>query len=225
LNYSIFKGVDGRELTENEINSLYNDATAQVLFEKYMFKTYEKKIKRGLSRSEIGCALSHIKVYKDIIENNYNRVLILEDDALINSGSIQYLKKIVTEIPNQADLVYWGYRWYDMESSKSRLFRQVVRTPLFKLFGNLFKIKNPNNDRFPRKYKKHIWHSGYHSGTHAYSINLETAKILLNANTPITMCADQLFQQLKEESKLNCFVTIPVVFKEDQSMVSTIVNN
>lgn len=38
-----------------------------------------------LTRGEIGCSLSHIKIYEDIIKNNLSYAMILEDDAVLSS--------------------------------------------------------------------------------------------------------------------------------------------
>jgi glycosyl transferase family 25 len=35
-----------------------------------------------MSPSQIGCALSHIKIYKKFIKTDYNFALVLEDDAI-----------------------------------------------------------------------------------------------------------------------------------------------
>jgi collagen beta-1,O-galactosyltransferase len=38
--------------------------------------------KRPLKLGEIGCFLSHYKVWNDVVENNYERVVVLEDDVV-----------------------------------------------------------------------------------------------------------------------------------------------
>jgi len=41
----------------------------------------------------LGCLQSHLKIYKDIVKNNYKNCLILEDDCLIQNNNIdEYIK-------------------------------------------------------------------------------------------------------------------------------------
>lgn len=55
----------------------------------------------------VACALSHLAVYKDAIENNYNKILILEDDVIPH---INYHQLITTlNIPDKYDLLYLGF--------------------------------------------------------------------------------------------------------------------
>ena len=65
----IIKGVDGKKINKSKYN---NDPK----------KTYEF-ISRPLSSTEIGCTLSHITVYKDIIKKNIDLAIVLEDDVII----------------------------------------------------------------------------------------------------------------------------------------------
>jgi hypothetical protein len=91
------------------------------------------------------------------------------------------------------------------------------------LLGNSTGYPNPRNERYPKFFNKHVFHAGFHCGAHAYSITLQTAQKLLNSNTPVTRCADQLFLEMYEQSELKCYVSVPIIFREDQSMPSSIV--
>ncbi len=68
LDIDIFDGVYGAELSEEYLKSNVLDYP----------NCY-------LTRGEIGCALSHIKIYEDIIKNNLPYAMILEDDAVLSS--------------------------------------------------------------------------------------------------------------------------------------------
>lgn len=70
--FEIFPAVNGRLLTQEQISQLYDR---------------EKALKKGyydLTLPEIGCALSHINIYKKIVSENIPYALILEDDAFLN---------------------------------------------------------------------------------------------------------------------------------------------
>ena len=64
-NFEIVEAVDGKSLTQEQLDTDYDDESA-------------KKLVRRLCLSEIGCALSHIDVYRRIIKEN-KRCLIMED--------------------------------------------------------------------------------------------------------------------------------------------------
>ena len=55
--------------------------------------------------SYLGCAISHLSIYQDAILNKYDRILILEDDNLIN----QNINSYNFTIPDWSDLFYLGY--------------------------------------------------------------------------------------------------------------------
>ncbi len=55
----------------------------------------------------LACAVSHLSIYQDAIQNNYNRILIIEDDVVINRNIHQIFESI--EIPEWEDVFYLGF--------------------------------------------------------------------------------------------------------------------
>jgi GR25 family glycosyltransferase involved in LPS biosynthesis len=55
----------------------------------------------------LACAISHLSIYKDAVSKNYSRILIIEDDVLINQNVHQIFDN--TEIPEWEDIFYMGY--------------------------------------------------------------------------------------------------------------------
>jgi glycosyl transferase family 25 len=224
LNFNVFKGVDGNLLSEVEIENNYDDSNARKLFTEYCKYSFDKDINRGFKLGEIGCALSHINVYRDIIKNKYEKTLILEDDAKLMFNLEKTVSNVISSIPQEWDLIYWGYRWYDSESRLSKLKRLIIYTPLIYLLNliGVKKYKN-NNQKYPKKFNKYFSKSGYHCGSHAYSITLKTADILLKQNFPVKYCADQLFSSLIRTNSIIAFVNVPMLIREDQNFESSIV--
>lgn len=58
-----------------------------------------------ISKSEWGCADSHIRVWRDMVENGYETALIFEDDVKLNPGFIEKLDEIMIELPDDWDFV------------------------------------------------------------------------------------------------------------------------
>ena len=223
LNFEIFKGVDGKLLSEKEKNKIYDHKNSIKMMGDFFQFQYHRKIFEGLKIGNIGCSQSHLNIYKDMIQNGYNKILILEDDARLIEKNIYLITKILEQMPADTDLFYWGYRWHDCESIISR-FRRKYISPLFILLSgrNLKKINDENKIKYPKKFKKNIWYSGFHAGTHAYAINIETAKKVSELNTPIKFAPDAALSYLVRNKKINAYVAVPFIFREDQTLVSSI---
>lgn len=55
----------------------------------------------------LACAISHLSIYKDAVTKNYSKILIIEDDVLINQNIHQIFEN--TNIPEWEDIFYLGY--------------------------------------------------------------------------------------------------------------------
>jgi GR25 family glycosyltransferase involved in LPS biosynthesis len=62
---------------------------------------------RFLNTGYLGSTISHLSIYRDALSNGYERILILEDDNLINKNIHQIFES--QEIPEWDDLFYLGY--------------------------------------------------------------------------------------------------------------------
>ena len=71
LEYEFLFGVDGRKLTQTEIDNFYDSKKA---------KTFQ----RELNHTEIGCSMSHKLVYEKMINENIDCAIILEDGILLH---------------------------------------------------------------------------------------------------------------------------------------------
>jgi glycosyl transferase family 25 len=78
VEYQIIKAVDGKNLTADDLAH-------------YSKKTALRDFGRELTTGELGCALSHIKMWQSIVERNLAEVLILEDDAHLGRGLFDVL--------------------------------------------------------------------------------------------------------------------------------------
>lgn len=97
LDYRIVPAVNGGLLSQDEIDEIYR-ANAVLL-------------RRGshLSPGEIGCALSHIRLYREIVDNNIKAMAILEDDARIDKMILLAIEQY-RHFPKDWDIVFLGYR-------------------------------------------------------------------------------------------------------------------
>ena len=74
LTYEMVPAVYGAGLSVEDRSKLYDDRKAKL------------HRSRSLTPAEIGCALSHLRVYRTMIEHGIDHALILEDDVTLPSG-------------------------------------------------------------------------------------------------------------------------------------------
>ena len=107
-----FDAIDGSKLFINK--NLYN------LFDNLILPTYnttfnsrfarwmKPNINLHLSKGEYGCSLSHISLWQKIAKENYDIVIIVEDDVKPLSG-ISNLTQKISQIPQGWDIIYISF--------------------------------------------------------------------------------------------------------------------
>ncbi|KAL3275915.1 hypothetical protein HHI36_020650 [Cryptolaemus montrouzieri] len=99
LDVTVVDAVDGRELNESTLKSI-----------SFMPDFVDPYHKRPMTLGEIGCFLSHYNVWKMVVENKYEKTLILEDDIRFEPYfrlKVQNLMDEINQRPNW-DLIYFG---------------------------------------------------------------------------------------------------------------------
>lgn len=103
LEYEIFQASDGHNLTEKELqvcdfsgNSKLNLAAKRSI-----------RMDNALSLPEAGCALSHLRVYQHILQQQLPCACVIEDDCLVKPPFKQALQAIAT-IPDDWELVHFA---------------------------------------------------------------------------------------------------------------------
>ena len=77
------------------------------------------------TRGGCGCYLSHVKVWKDIVENNYSHGLIFEDDVNVPANLKASIVSTMKSIPKNFDIVLFGFHCKDCQNMKD--YRKVNR--------------------------------------------------------------------------------------------------
>jgi glycosyl transferase family 25 len=80
LEFEFFAAVDGNQLGTEDL-SVYSESDAI------------KTVGRALTLGEIGCYLSHVGVWKEIVARNLPEALVLEDDAEIGLAALEILAR------------------------------------------------------------------------------------------------------------------------------------
>jgi glycosyl transferase family 25 len=114
-----------------------------------------------MSPSQIGCALSHIKIYKKFINTNSELAFILEDDAI-------FLEDFGNKIKNLIIKNFKYKKQIMLLSELKEFYPKAIDTT------DGYEIVNVTNAFF----------------THGYIINKEAAKAIISFNFPVKTVAD-----------------------------------
>jgi len=216
LQYSLFWGADGKEI---DVEKLATDKLYHPGISRLLYKRDGRRI-NSMSPSKIGCALSKNMVYKDILENNFKKALILEDDVLFDTEKYEILGNSLTELPGDWDVLFLGY-WSHVNPIP--LKEKAKMSVLIKLSRYLLKYNADDiRRRYPRTYSNHLDKSGRHYGTHAYAVTSKGARKILQYSDPVTLFGDNILGELCNYEWLNSFnLKIPLAF-QNRYLESTI---
>jgi GR25 family glycosyltransferase involved in LPS biosynthesis len=102
----------------------------------------------------MGNQLSHLAIMHDVITNGYTHVLVFQDDVILRKGITSYINRLLTELPDDAEMVNIGYHahaWFDSfspwdltsesDTDASFLCREKVNDSICRLYED----KNPNS--------------------------------------------------------------------------------
>jgi GR25 family glycosyltransferase involved in LPS biosynthesis len=167
-----FSALEGRllieeeRLDENDVCRLW-DATSDAKYNRHVQP--EMKI---LTPGEVGCALSHIQLWRQLAESNDETMLILEDDCTFahSKGRSRFARVVSTALEQLPD--DWALFYLGLSDRGERAYLDDVT--------NDNKTANDKMDPSVRLYRPYY---GYQ--THAYAIRKATAEILLRDHLPI----------------------------------------
>ncbi len=159
-----------------------------------------------------------------MIERGWQKVLVLEDDALPLLDNMSALPATLSELPAGWELVYLGYLKHEQVT-----FGLKAKQFFYKLISSLGLMTwtyTMVNNLLPKAYSRHLKKAGFHDCTHAYALTQAAAKKLLAKQTPVVYRADDLLSATILQGELRAFVTEPKFFDQEMfhntAMVSEI---
>ena len=69
---------------------------------------FSDKCGRKLSKAEISLAMKHYCVFNDVIKNNYQNVVVFEDDIILVDDFDKKLNKYINQLPDNYDILWIG---------------------------------------------------------------------------------------------------------------------
>jgi GR25 family glycosyltransferase involved in LPS biosynthesis len=101
--YNIFQAIDGSKLN---LDALYKSNIIDKEKSLHMMHRY-------LRRGEIGCYLSHVLIWKKLLDSDKKYFLILEDDAILVNNFKQNLTNLLDDVKDMAwDVLYLNENCY-----------------------------------------------------------------------------------------------------------------
>lgn len=101
--YNIFPAIIGKDL--NLVDYVTPNTYQQIIETE---KTLSRKHHYDLTRGAVGCYLSHIAIYKKIVNSGIPYGIVFEDDCIINSSFYEKLKDGLKKLPNDWDIFLLG---------------------------------------------------------------------------------------------------------------------
>jgi glycosyl transferase family 25 len=205
LQYTFYYGADKNKFTIDEVlekGIFSEDLTRQ-------HHRFGKTMKHG----EIACSWSHKMMYEEILAENYNRVLILEDDAVPDEKMVMEIPEILKQIPENCELLMWGWDKNGTNNMATRFKKTIyhVQHSIGKLKWNHQMIRN----LFAKPFSTYLKKAGFHDYTYAYAISRSGAEKLIEMQTPIQYIADNLLAHASTKEVVTAFIVWPPVFLHD----------
>jgi GR25 family glycosyltransferase involved in LPS biosynthesis len=69
-------------------------------------------IKWPCAKKIMGNQLSHFSIYKNMLDNNYKNVLILQDDVVFRENFVSHLNNLILELPSDCEIANIGMHEY-----------------------------------------------------------------------------------------------------------------
>lgn len=161
-------------------------------------------------KSSIGCAMSHLHVWKTFLNTNKKYAIVFEDDIILDSSTpplLSTIHKYVSNTPTNFDLLYLGC--FGSENTPNFF------TIIMKLLGVSSQYEYVNT---------YIKKPEIALAAHAYIISRRGAKKLIkHLNNSIHNHIDFCIQTLYSKGILNNYVTIPRLIY--QSSTDTTMSN
>ena len=214
LQYELFYGRDKLEFSVDDLQKkgIYSESLSR------KNHRYGKPMPAGM----IGCSWSHAELYRHIIEQGYQRVLILEDDVVIDQEQTGIWPQVVNELPANWELLYLGFAQNEKASPLAFLKKAVYH--LQRLVGGLNYSHKTIHNLYPKKHGRFVYKAGYHDCTHAYGITRSGAEKLLSLQTPIAFFPDNLLAHAATNEIVAAYVIQPKLINQQYQVGATSVS-
>lgn len=132
---------------------------------------------------ELGHLASFLKIFQDALKKNYQKILVLEDDAVFVNDFRDKFFKSYNELPNDWSLLYLGHHPSHLNWTCGKKIKHISK--------NVCKIPGVEDKGGKKSYRK-----GGIAGTHAMVLKRRAIKEWLVKAYPFKIPSDHLMGQL-----------------------------
>ncbi|MEZ5345873.1 MAG: glycosyltransferase family 25 protein [Pyrinomonadaceae bacterium] len=167
---------------------------------------------RKMTLGAVCCSLGHRYIYEHFLESDHERIIVFEDDVLVNSETESILDAALDEIPEDAELIYWG--WLGV-GSRPRI--ATLKLPLYHLQHSLGLLSYNHtmiDNLYPRPFNEHFSIAGKHFCIHAYTLTRSGAEKLVRWQTPVILNADNAIMYAILNGDLKAYISHTQFFSQ-----------
>lgn len=139
-----FPAIKGKDISIDELNKIIEPSAMKSILDNYRTDHHE------LSYGAVGCYLSHINIWKKLVNNDLDYIIIFEDDANPKFNFTE-LQQIIKNVPNDWDIIFFGGIYNDYNIIKDNIVKLkrfyethayiINKKGALKLLTNAFPIK------------------------------------------------------------------------------------
>jgi GR25 family glycosyltransferase involved in LPS biosynthesis len=162
-------------------------------------------------KSTIGSYYGHYKIWKTMVDENIETALIVEDDIRLDKDFVEKFKKYWEKVPSNWNMVLLGCT--TMCKKKQDIYDILYKSVIYQF------SKNETVNEYINKIVSF-------TGLHAYIINLEMAKRLLEASKAIDNIIEiQISLYLNENPDLNVYAFEDYIAIQDLLLYESVNNS
>jgi glycosyl transferase, family 25 len=125
-----FLGVDGKTI------DIQADSRISTMTKRNILMKTRRAHEQLDSVGGVGCALSHIALWKWLAESNEEILLVMEDDALVPPDFVQRANQLIQESPTLKDPKKWdlwviGAKWEQIDTIPGEYKTGLIKAPAF----------------------------------------------------------------------------------------------
>lgn len=215
IGFKLFEAVDASKLTAPQLANYHLSAAEYFA---HNGKPAVMQPRGALLRGEIGCALSHIRIYEEIVKQEYPWTLILEDDVELLEDDMETLFASINLLESKWHILFLDYLYFGTPSLLDRQgepwgLKSYIRKK--QVHGYSRSEESLNENYFLTSSWTHRYHAPLKlwgrevivndymlaqpvykiMGSHAYAISYAGAVSLLSEAFPVRLPADVLMTE------------------------------
>lgn len=167
---------------------------------------------KPMTLGHICCSLGHRLIYEEFLQTEHERVIIFEDDVTALPEAERDLSEIVDSIPEDAEMIYWGW-----EGDGSRPAWSSLKQALYHAQHSLGVLSYNHKmivNLYPRTYNQYFSRAGKHFCAHAYTLTRSGAEKLIEWQTPVILNADNAIMYAILNGDLKAYISHKQVFSQ-----------